>query len=82
MHKSSSGQWPETHLVLGLVDHTLGYQQLCILLQHWLLFPDLLVHEWLCEHGLVHLVVAISPVAYLGTAKMLASGAAGWTGDS
>ena len=46
-------------------DHALGDELVGVLLQHVLLPADLLVHQRLGEHGLVHLVVAEAPVAHL-----------------
>lgn len=66
---SQSRRGGRTHLVLRLVDDALRHQQLRILLQHRLLLTDLLVHERLREHGLVHLVVAVAPVTHLGITR-------------
>lgn len=53
------------YLILWLIYHPLGNQQLCVFLQHWLLFPDLFVHQGLREHWFIHLIVPIAPVTNL-----------------
>ena len=51
-------------------DHALGDELVRVLLQHVLLPADLLVHQRLGEHGLVHLVVAEASVAHLEADKV------------
>lgn len=54
-----------TNLELLQRHHALSNQSVRVLFQHVLLPTDLLVHERLGEHGLVHLVVAEASVAHL-----------------
>lgn len=54
-----------THLKLLQGDCALRDELVCILLQHRHLSVDLLIHEWLCEHGLIHLIVATPAVTDL-----------------
>lgn len=65
-HQQFSPFRPHTwYLILRLIYHPLGNQQLCIFLQHWLLFPDLFVHQGLREHRFIHLIVPVAPVTNL-----------------
>lgn len=52
-------------LILLPGDNSLWYELLCIFLQDWFLLFNLFVHQWLCEHWLIHLIVAVPPVTYL-----------------
>lgn len=45
--------------------HTLSNELVGVFFQHMLLPADLLVHQRLGEHGLVHLIVAKAPVTNL-----------------
>lgn len=53
------------YLVLLSANGTLCDELLCVFLQHRFLLLDLLVHQGLREHGLVHFVVTHSAVAHL-----------------
>lgn len=56
---------PPTHLELLQGDRALSNELVCVLLQHRHLSVDLLVHERLREHGLIHLIVAAPAVTDL-----------------
>lgn len=55
----------KTDLVLLLGENPIVNQRLCILGQDCRLFCDLLVHERLCEHWLINLIVAEPTVTHL-----------------
>lgn len=53
------------HLILLLCDDAVTDELFCALCQDPLLLPDLLVHQRLGEHWLVHLIMAVTSVAHL-----------------
>lgn len=52
-------------LIFLSCDDTLSNEFFRIFLQHRLLFLYLLVHQGLCEHRLVHLIMAIAAITHL-----------------
>lgn len=59
----------QLHLILMWCDDSLGDDFLSKLLQDAFLLLDLLVHQRLREHRLVHLVVAVTPVTHLNVKR-------------
>lgn len=53
------------YLILLHRDDAIGDELFCVLPHDPLLLLDLLVHQRLGEHGLVHLVMAVTSVAHL-----------------
>lgn len=64
-HVLKCGVCVYSDLILLACNGSLGDKLLSILLQNRLLLLDLLVHQRLGEHGLVHLVMAIPTVTHL-----------------
>ena len=54
-------------LILLTSDHPVRDEGCGVLLQDPFLLLDLLVHQWLGEHGLVHLIVPVASVTNLHT---------------
>lgn len=52
-------------LILLACDNSLSDEFLSVFLQHRFLLLDLLVHQRLREHGLVHLIMAVTAITHL-----------------